>query len=215
MGNFDIYNKAIMIPAILVAFAFHEFAHAFVADRLGDSTPRYEGRLTLNPTEHIDPVGFLMIIIFGFGWAKPVRTNPSAYKNYYRDDLMVSIAGPIANFLTSIIFSIILGLYSALIYLYLPESAGRVLYDMIETVIILNVSLGFFNLLPIPGFDGFHVLKDLFKGGMGELEEKMWQFRSILLFGAVYFAGVIISKPTSIVIGVLRELAQRIFILFS
>lgn len=215
MGNFDIYNKAIMIPAILIAFAFHEFAHAFVADRLGDSTPRYEGRLTLNPAEHIEPVGFLMIIIFGFGWAKPVRTNPSAYKNYYKDDLMVSIAGPIANFLTSIIFSIILGIYLAVIYLHLPERVGSVLHDMIETVIILNVSLGFFNLLPVPGFDGFHVLKDLLKGRMGELEEKMWQFRPILLFGTVYFAGYIISKPTSIVIGWLSELIQRIFILFS
>ena len=81
MGNFNIYDKAIMIPAILIAFAFHEFAHAFVADKLGDDTPRYEGRLTLNPANHIEPVGFLMIIIFGFGWAKPVRTNPSAYRN--------------------------------------------------------------------------------------------------------------------------------------
>lgn len=214
MGRFNIYNKAIMIPAILIAFAFHEFAHAFVADRLGDSTPRYEGRLTLNPMEHIDLAGFIMIIIFGFGWAKPVMTNPSAYRNYYRDDFWVSIAGPIANFLTSILFAVIFGIYMGAIHLYLPESVGSVVKDMIETVMFLNVSLGFFNLLPIPGFDGFHALKDLCRGKLNQLEEKLWQFRPILLLGAVYLARYIILKPTTIVVVWLYKLAQRIFVLF-
>ncbi len=200
MGKFNIYDTAITIPAILIAFAFHEFAHAFVADRLGDSTPRYEGRLTLNPANHIEPIGFLMIIIFGFGWAKPVRTNPSAYKDYYRDDFWISIAGPIANFLTSIFFSIILGVYLAVIQFYLSERVAFVLYHMILKGITLNVSLGFFNLLPIPGFDGFHALKDLFKGRLNEVEEKLWRFKPALLMGAVYFGGYIIAAPGNIVL---------------
>ena len=88
MNSMFIYNKLVMIPAILLAFAFHEFAHAIVADMLGDKTARFEGRLTLNPMAHIDPIGFLMIILVGFGWAKPVNTNPSAYKKYYRDEML-------------------------------------------------------------------------------------------------------------------------------
>ena len=192
MGNFNIYDKAIMIPAILIAFAFHEFAHAFVADKLGDDTPRYEGRLTLNPANHIEPVGFLMIIIFGFGWAKPVRTNPSAYRNYYRDDFWVSIAGPIANFLTSILFTIIFAFFLKYVDINMSQnSAINVFYDMINEVITLNVLLGFFNLLPIPGFDGFHALKDLFRGGLNNIEEKLWQIRPLLLIGAVYFAEIL------------------------
>lgn len=211
MGNFNIYYKAIMIPAILIAFTFHEFAHAFIADRLGDNTPRYEGRLTLNPVKHIDLAGFLMIMIFGFGWAKPVRTNPYAYKNYYRDDLFVSIAGPIANFLTSILFSIIFGLYIRYVYINIPNNVGiKILSDIIEQVITLNVFLGFFNLLPIPGFDGFHVLKDLFKGKLQSLEEKLWPFRMLLLFVAVYFARLIIAAPAVKVIGWLYKIINFI-----
>ena len=90
MGTAEILNKILMIPAILLAFTFHEYAHAITADRLGDKTPRFQGRLTLNPIVHIDPMGFLLILLVGFGWAKPVQTNPSAYKNYYKDDLKVS-----------------------------------------------------------------------------------------------------------------------------
>lgn len=211
MGNFNIYDKAIMIPAILIAFAFHEFAHAFVADKLGDDTPRYEGRLTLNPANHIEPVGFLMIIIFGFGWAKPVRTNPSAYRNYYRDDFWVSIAGPIANFLTSILFTIIFAFFLKYVDINMSQnSAINVFYDMINEVITLNVLLGFFNLLPIPGFDGFYALKDLFRGGLNNIEEKLWQIRPLLLIGAVYFAGNIISAPANLVIRWLSNIVNLI-----
>ena len=107
MGTAEILNKILMIPAILLAFTFHEYAHAITADRLGDKTPRFQGRLTLNPIAHIDPIGFLLILLVGFGWAKPVQTNPSAYKNYYKDDLKVSIAGPIANLILGFLFAIL------------------------------------------------------------------------------------------------------------
>ena len=155
-----------------------------------------------------------MIIIFGFGWAKPVRTNPSAYRRYYRDDLLVSIAGPIANFLTSILFSIILGAYLAFIQFYLSERVAVVLYHMILEVITLNVSLGFFNLLPVPGFDGFHALKDLFKGKLNEVEEKLWQFKPILLMGAVYFGGYIIAAPRQIVVDRMLDIANLVYRIF-
>src|SRR5665647_1476491 len=112
----QILDKILMIPAILLAFTFHEYAHAITADRLGDKTPRFQGRLTLNPIAHIDPIGFILILIMGFGWAKPVQTNPSAFKNYYKDDLKVSVAGPIANLILGFLFAI----FTVLFWKYSP-----------------------------------------------------------------------------------------------
>ena len=148
----------LMIPGMLIAFTFHEYAHAFVADRLGDKTPRFQGRLTLNPAAHIDPLGFLAVIVFRFGWAKPVQTNPSAYKNYYKDDLKVSLAGPVMNFLVAIVLSIILGVYVGGIYKYLPRSLSGVLYSMLFLAISININIGIFNLLPVPALDGGRLL---------------------------------------------------------
>ena len=112
----------LMIPGMLIAFTFHEYAHAYVADKLGDKTPRFQGRLTLNPIAHIDPIGFIAVLIFSFGWAKPVQTNPSAYKNYHKDDLKVSLAGPIANFLVAIVTSINTRIYVRFAYGILPSA---------------------------------------------------------------------------------------------
>ena len=98
------------IPGVLIAITFHEFAHAKVADKLGDDTPRREGRISLNPLAHIDPIGFVMLLFAGFGWGKPVNVNP---RNYNRDismekaDAIVSVAGPIMNFLLALVFGII------------------------------------------------------------------------------------------------------------
>ena len=128
----SILNMILMIPGMLIAFTFHEYAHAYVADKLGDKTPRFQGRLTLNPIAHIDPIGFIAVLIFSFGWAKPVQTNPSAYKNYYKDDLKVSLAGPIANFLVAIVIAVILGFYVNFAYGVLPSALSGVLYSMIR-----------------------------------------------------------------------------------
>lgn len=199
MNSLALYNKIIMIPAMLIAFAFHEFAHAKTADMFGDKTPRFEGRLTLNPMSHIDIVGCIMIFLTGFGWAKPVRTNPSAYKRYYSDDAVVSFAGPAANFFVSILFSIIFALYLGVVQGYLPQNAASVLGDMIQSVIVLNIQLGFFNLLPIPGFDGYHILRDIFKEKFYKFEQRIDKYRILIMLAAVYFAGYIILYPTQMV----------------
>ena len=149
-----------MLPAILIAFTFHEYAHAIVADRLGDKTPRFQGRLTLNPIAHIDPLGFILILLTGFGWAKPVQTNPSAYKNYNTDDLKVSIAGPLANLVIGFISAIL----TVLFWKYSPIK-GTV-YDIILQILqitgYINCMLFFLNIVPVPGFDGYHIVRDLF-----------------------------------------------------
>lgn len=182
MNTLDIVYKLLMIPAILVAFTFHEYAHAITADRLGDKTPRFQGRLTLNPIAHIDPIGFIMILVMNFGWAKPVQTNPSAYKNYYKDDLKVSLAGPLANLVIGFIFA-----FLSILYMRFSPIQGGV-NDIIATILYitgqLNCMLFFLNLVPIPGFDGFHIVRDLFPKFFYNLSDSIYRYQ-ILLFMAL------------------------------
>lgn len=206
----SILNIILMIPAMLIAFTFHEYAHALVADRLGDKTPRFQGRLTLNPIAHIDPFGFLAVLIFHFGWAKPVQTNPSAYKNYYKDDLKVSVAGPMANILVAIVSSIIFAFYIRFIYRVLPSSLAQVLYSMIFQIIIINVNIGLFNLIPIPGLDGFSILRDLLPRKFYSFEEKFYQYQMPIMLLLIFFGGRIILIPANVIIGWLQSLVVLI-----
>ncbi len=106
----SLLNLLFTIPGILIAITFHEFAHAFAADKLGDDTPRNQGRLTLNPLGHLDPIGSIMLLFAGFGWGKPVEVNPRNYDRRFsmdKADAIVSIAGPLMNFFLAIIFTII------------------------------------------------------------------------------------------------------------
>nr|WP_258879719.1 site-2 protease family protein [Clostridium estertheticum] len=160
MDTQQILYKILMIPAILIAFTFHEYAHAIVADRLGDKTPRFQGRLTLNPVAHIDPIGFILILLTGFGWAKPVETNPSSYKNYYRDDLKISFAGPFANLIIGFVFAIL----TVLFWKFSPSQGTvfTIIIEILKITVSINCMLFFLNLVPVPGFDGYHIVRDLF-----------------------------------------------------
>ena len=120
MINF-IQSMLLSVPAVLIAFIVQGYGKALVADRLGDKTPRFQGRLTLNPTAHIDPIGFLLILVCGFGWTKPVETNPSAYKRGYKDSIKVALAGPIANLITAFIFTFVLIIWSEIGYKVVPS----------------------------------------------------------------------------------------------
>lgn len=204
--NSIIFAKIIMLPGIIIGFTFHEFAHAFVADRLGDKTPRFQGRLTLNPSAHIDPIGFIMILIFGFGWAKPVQINPSAYKNYHKDDLKVSLAGPITNFIISIVMAIIFGVYLKFGYRILPDAFFSVIGQMIRAAVIVNVGLGLFNLLPVPQLDGFAILRNLSPKTFYRYQESFYQYQMIIMLFLLYFGGRILSVPQSIIVNGLFKL---------
>lgn len=177
MSNNDILIKILYIPAILIAFTFHEFAHAWTADRLGDKTPKFQGRLSLNPFVHIDIMGFIMILLFGFGWAKPVQTNPTVYKNYYKDDLKVSFAGPLANLIVAVVFIILS------IPFYFININSQVI-DLIRAIVNITVSLNcllfILNLIPIPGFDGFHILRDLFPKIVYKLPNEVYRYQFII-----------------------------------
>jgi Zn-dependent protease len=154
--------KLMILPGILLGFVLHEFAHALMADKLGDPTPRSQGRITLDPRAHIDIIGFILILIAGFGWAKPVMTNPRNYKNFRRDSILVSIAGPLTNLLISIVFIILLKIF----FFTNAFSSNALLQENISGMLYysarINIVLLALNLLPLPALDGYHVVTNLF-----------------------------------------------------
>ena len=148
------------IFTLIIAFTVHEFSHAFVADRFGDSTPRSYGRLTLNPLKHLDILGSLMLLVAGFGWAKPVPINPAALRRHSKSAVMwVSLAGPASNLLMAILVAIPLRLNivpNLQLTPFLPS-----LYSFLGTFFVINLVLMVFNLLPVAPLDGEKVLEFL------------------------------------------------------
>jgi Zn-dependent protease len=200
--RFDILRTLLLIPGILVGLTFHEYAHAYMADRLGDKTPRFQGRLTLNPFVHIDPIGFLMLLIFKFGWAKPVQVNPSAFKKYYKDDLKVSLAGPVANLIVAFLSAVLYAIYSKFIGVTSGYSAIQwIILIMLLSSVSINCALFVLNLIPIPGFDGFHILRDLFPKFFYKISDQIYryQFLIMILFLASPIAEIIIGKPAGFI----------------
>ena len=198
-----------LIPGILAGFTFHEYSHALVADRLGDKTPRFQGRLTLNPLTHIDPMGFLMILIFKFGWAKPVEVNPNAFKNYYKDDLKVSIAGPIANLVVAFVSAILLGLFAKLAgSMNVSIAVYQIIFYILLYSVSINCSLFVLNLIPIPGFDGFHVLRDLFPKFFYNISESLYRYQFVIMI--IFLAGAaryIVGIPASFISDCMLKIA--------
>lgn len=165
--------------AILAALILHEIAHGYVAYRCGDPTAKMLGRLSLNPAKHLDPIGTACLVLFSFGWAKPVPVNPRNFHNYRRDDIAVSLAGITVNFGLFLVFyvaqfflsrSLFVSINGAMYWLSarMYDQPLWYLYYFCSMFASLNLCLAIFNLLPIPPLDGFHVFNDiLFKGSLG------------------------------------------------
>ena len=152
-------SLVLSIPGLLIAISFHEFAHAFVADKLGDDTPRRQGRLSLNPLAHLDPYGTFLMIFAGFGWGKPVEINPLNFNRKVSmkgGSAMVAAAGPIMNFILAIVFSVLYGIL--LRTSFVTSTVGEVISNIILYIISMNVGLGVFNLIPLPPLDGSKIL---------------------------------------------------------
>ena len=172
------------LVALAVAITVHEFAHAYAAERLGDPTPRLMGRLTLNPLAHLDPLGTIMLLVARFGWGKPVQFDPFNLRHPRRDSAIISIAGPTANTLTAIIASVLLNLlFSYRLPLLSFPAIGLLVYlfiGLLQPVIILNVVLAVFNLVPIHPLDGFKIVEGILP------EENARQWKELEGYGMIF-----------------------------
>ena len=152
--NGNVAYALIFITALLISLTIHEFAHALVATKLGDPTAKFEGRLTLNPIAHLDPVGTILLLLVGFGWGKPVPINPGYFKNK-SDEIKVALAGIVSNLILAIILSIPLRALLA------SETGAdsSLLVVFLSLTVLMNIVLAVFNILPIPPLDGSHVVE--------------------------------------------------------
>ena len=161
-GVDSILSTLLTLPGVLIAICFHEYAHAFAADRLGDTTPRAQGRLTLDPRSHIDPFGIILLIFAHIGWGKPVQINPRNFnsnKSTEACEAIVSIAGPLSNFILALIFTVIYYVLNIFAIGFLYTSIGQIIGTMVFYTIVVNIGLGVFNLIPIPPLDGEKIFR--------------------------------------------------------
>lgn len=153
----------LLIPGVVIGISFHEFAHGWVAWKLGDPTPKFQGRLTINPKAHVDPIGLIALMLAGFGWGQPVEINPNNFKNRRRDELLVSLAGVVMNLIVAVVFAFIIKfIYMFAGVPFLMSDLGQILMTILYCVIQVNLVLMIFNLIPVPPLDGFSIITEIF-----------------------------------------------------
>lgn len=190
-GHYSLFF--VLLAALTMSLSFHEFGHAFAAQRFGDDTPKRQGRLTLNPIAHIDPIGLLMIIMIGFGYAKPVQTNPRNYNSFWAQ-MVVAAAGPLANLLIAIVA------YNLLLVGIQGEWQGfdnPGVQHVFMVVVIINLVLMVFNLIPLGPLDGHYILPYLLPPKLARQYQILnHKYGSFLFLGliALSFAGFPIFK---------------------
>lgn len=181
--NFGITSLLYSLPGIIAALTIHEFSHALAAFAMGDDTAKQYGRLTLNPVAHMDPLGFLCLVVTRrFGWAKPVPVNDLNFKNRKKGMLLVSLAGPLSNFITAMLI--------AVIYAIFYNKMGGAVRGVLQIAYIINLSICAFNLLPIPPLDGSKIL-DVFLTSKQRFFVRKYAVYSNILMLLLIFSGII------------------------
>lgn len=189
----------IYILALFIAITIHEFSHALVADRLGDPTPRLMGRLTLNPLAHLDPLGTLMLLLVRFGWGKPVEFDPFNLKNPRRDAALISFAGPVSNLLLALVLSL------PIRFSILPLFISQLLFP----IILLNIILAVFNLIPIHPLDGFKIVG----GFLSEEQAREWY--TLERYGLIFlFLLILPINGVSLLSSIMNPLLNFVLFLF-
>ncbi len=172
----DFSEWIVRIPVLLFAVTIHEYSHGKAALSLGDPTARNAGRLTLNPVPHIDPLGALCLFLFNFGWARPVPVNIRYFRNIRRDTILMALSGPVANFAAAFVT----GLFVR--YLLLP---WEIYLQVLAYMLLMNIGLGLFNLLPIPPLDGSHVMENLLPPAASSKYREFGRFAPLVLVGVL------------------------------
>lgn len=198
-GTEGIFNLILSIPAVLLAITVHEFGHAFAAYKLGDDTPLRQGRLSLNPLDHVDPLGIAMLLFVHIGWGKPVQVDP---RNYNRNisvekaDAIVSFAGPLMNFITAIVFALI---YCAIIKFagvaFLMSNIGIIIVSIVGSIVTMDIGLGVFNMIPLPPLDGSKIFLPIlpYNAKVWFIEHEQTFYFIFLIIWITGIAGEIIS----------------------
>lgn len=205
--NFN--NLIISIPTILYALTIHEYFHGWSANRLGDPTARLQGRLTLNPLAHIDILGALCFVFAGFGWGKPVPINPYNFKNPRRDNVIVSFAGPAANFVSALMFGILFQLLRSASFL--PSGASAIVFNLLLSGIIVNLSLAFFNMIPLYPLDGSHIMEGLLPYPMAQKYKEIERYSPFILLGIIFIGNYTHISILSMVLGPPIKYFLRLF----
>lgn len=212
-GNFNVYtivSLLLQIPVVLFSLSLHETAHGYVACKMGDPTARNLGRLTLNPVKHLDPVGALCMLLFGYGWAKPVPINTRNFDDPKKGMALTALAGPVSNLLLALVLTVLNSLV-AIVSIYIPQTESSALmlsivYMFFYMGVYLNVSLAVFNLLPIPPFDGSRIFLAL-------LPPKL--YFGIMKYEKIILVVTLVLLYMGILSGPIDFLTERIFDLFN
>lgn len=197
-----------ILPAILIGLSFHEAAHAYTAYRMGDPTAKNLGRVTLDPGKHLDPIGFLCLLLVGFGWAKPVPVNPNNFKDRRKGEFVVSIAGVAMNGILAIVFTFVLAL---MLVFNLNNDIG---IQIIQNIISINIVLMVFNFLPIGPLDGMGIYKAVFWKSSYKFEDFMARYGTIILL-VLLISGVIGAVVGGVTDVIQINLYRLIFSIFG
>jgi len=180
----DLVESLKIIPAAVIGLTVHEFSHALMAYKLGDNTAKEQGRITLNPLKHIDWMGFFLIVIAGFGWAKPVMFNPDNLKHKHRDEILISLAGPFSNFLIALLFFISARIFYSIEF-FNSTAFGLQFINMIMIWGVINFSLFIFNLIPLPPLDGSHLYLTFLKEIHPKIMMNIYKYGTLVLFAII------------------------------
>lgn len=196
----DLIRLLYLAPLVLFSLSFHELAHGFIAYKMGDSTAKSQGRLSLNPLAHLDPVGTLMLLIsmlsgFGIGWAKPVPIDTGNFRSPRKGFLLVSLAGPASNFLLAILFGSILRFLGPAIF------SNAIITTILAMGTVMNLSLAVFNLIPIPPLDGSRIILYFLRGQALNFWLQIERYRFVVIIAIIFLSGnilhIIVGTPVN------------------
>lgn len=213
----ELIGILLTLPGVLLAMTVHEFSHAKMADHFGDTTARRQGRLTLNPLAHIDPVGIFLLIFAHIGWGKPVEVNYNSItsnKSKEYCEAMISLAGPLSNFVLAIIFTVLYYLLNILAPGFLMTGIGSILMSIIGYTIIVNIGLGVFNLIPLPPLDGEKIFRNIMPDRV-----KNWFLRNSnllqIIFLGLWISGALGKITSPIISGIYSLINKLVIMIFS
>ncbi|WP_242911561.1 site-2 protease family protein [Eubacterium aggregans] len=201
------FNLLLGLPGILIAISFHEMAHGYAADAMGDPTPKMMGRLTMNPLKHIDPVGFIAMVLLRFGWAKPVPVNPNNFKNRKKGMIVVALSGCLTNLL--------LGFIGMAAYFAVLPLQNEMLSTILQYIYYYNVLFAVFNLIPIPPLDGSQLLAEFLPPRASQKFSEFGRYGMFVLLALMFTGifGMVISPIINAVLSLYATLLSPLFTL--